>query len=428
MPPAKRRKTAVRRSARTKKQDPEPDVDEAANETQPEPEQELQPEPQREAKQPVEDEMALDGEPQVGSGPAKVEAAEAAADEAAADEATANVKATASETTEPEDTTSGVASKNASVEKVAVNEATAAESATAEIGADGADSAETADTATAAPAPAPAPAPASAQAPEPAPEPGTASEPAPTATDRMARFRALQARAKASSDQNLKAAAAETQRLSSDASQLASLRRKHAIATHKLLKSEVEDEGGDFERKRAWDWTAEESARWDVRMRKKAAHRDNNAFQDYTQEANKVYKRQLRANLLSATPNLEQYARDKLAAVERAAAEGSLDIVETEDGELVAVDKDGTFYSTAESTSFADNRPSKEAIDRLVNDQKKAEEVALRKRRERLARNGEDADVTFINEKNKQFNQKLARFYNKYTAEIRESFERGTMI
>lgn len=27
-----------------------------------------------------------------------------------------------------------------------------------------------------------------------------------------------------------------------------------------------------------------------------------------------------------------------------------------------------------------------------------------------------------------QFNQKLARFYNKYTAEIRDSFERGTMI
>lgn len=27
-----------------------------------------------------------------------------------------------------------------------------------------------------------------------------------------------------------------------------------------------------------------------------------------------------------------------------------------------------------------------------------------------------------------QFNQKLSRFYNKYTAEIRDSFERGTMI
>lgn len=251
---------------------------------------------------------------------------------------------------------------------------------------------------------------------------------APSAADRMARFKALQARAKTSSDQNLKAAAAETQRLSTDASQLNSLRRKVAVVSHKILKAEVEEEGGDFERKRAWDWTAEESERWDKRMKKKAAHRDNAAFQDYTQEAGKVYKKQIRNAAALAAPDLEQYARDKLAAVERAAAAGTLEIVETADGELIAVDKDGTFFSTAESTSFADNRPSKEAIDRLVNDQKKADEASLRKRRERMAKNGEDADVTYIHEKNKHFNQKLARFYNKYTTEIRESFERGTMI
>ena len=37
-------------------------------------------------------------------------------------------------------------------------------------------------------------------------------------------------------------------------------------------------------------------------------------------------------------------------------------------------------------------------------------------------------DVTYINEKNKQFNEKLNRFYNRYTTEIRENFERGTAI
>lgn len=265
-------------------------------------------------------------------------------------------------------------------------------------------------------------------APPPPPPAAPVAAPALSAVDRMARFKALQARAKTSSDQNLKAAAAETQRLSTDASQLTALRRKVAVTSHKILKAEVEDAGGDFERKRAWDWTAEESERWDKRMKKRAAHRDNAAFQDYTQEAGKVYKKQIRNAASLATPDLDQYARDKLAAVERAAAAGTLEIVETADGELIAVDKDGTFFSTAESTSFADNRPSKEAVDRLVNDQKKADEAALRKRRERLAKNGEDADVTYINEKNKHFNQKLARFYDKYTTEIRESFERGTMI
>ncbi|RYO74128.1 hypothetical protein DL766_005565 [Monosporascus sp. MC13-8B] len=245
------------------------------------------------------------------------------------------------------------------------------------------------------------------------------------AKERMARFRALQARAKTSSDQNLQEATKESQRLATDPTALTALHRRRDIAAHKLLKAETEDRGEDFERKRAWDWTAEESERWDRRLRKKAAHRDNNAFQDYRAEGVKAYKRQVRE---MAAPDLERYARDKMAAIERAAASGGLDIVETEDGELVAVDRDGSFYSTADSTAFVENKPDKAAVDRLVSDLKKAEEVRMRKRRERMAKNGDEGDVTYINEKNKQFNQKLSRFYNKYTADIRDSFERGTAI
>ncbi|KAI1483932.1 SYF2-domain-containing protein [Daldinia eschscholtzii] len=255
-------------------------------------------------------------------------------------------------------------------------------------------------------------------------EASSAVDAAEKAKERMARFRALQARAKVSSDQNLAETTKESQRLATDPSALVALNRRRDIATHKLLKAETEEAGEDFERKRAWDWTAEESERWDKRMKKKAAHRDNNAFQDYRQESNKVYKRQVR----DLAPDLERYEKDKMAAIEKAAASGGLEIIETEDGELIAVDKDGSFYSTADSTSFADNKPDKAAVDRLVGDLQKAEDVRMRKRRERMAQNGDDGDVTYINEKNKQFNQKLARFYNKYTAEIRDSFERGTMI
>ncbi|GJC90890.1 SYF2 splicing factor [Colletotrichum tofieldiae] len=252
----------------------------------------------------------------------------------------------------------------------------------------------------------------------------TAEEAAAKAKDRMARFKALKARAKSSSDQNFKEATLESQRLASDPSQLTAIHRKQAIASQKLLKADVEDAGGDFERKRAWDWTIDESEKWDKHVRKKEAHRDNNAFQDYTAESNKVYKRQLR----NIAPDMEKYEKDKMAAIERAAASGGLDIVETEDGELIAVDKDGSFYSTADSTTFAQNKPDKAAVDRLVEDLRRAEENRLKKRKDRMAQNGDDGDVTYINEKNKQFNQKLARFYNKYTAEIRDSFERGTMI
>lgn len=239
---------------------------------------------------------------------------------------------------------------------------------------------------------------------------------------RQERFKALQARAKNASKRNLKETAAETQRLATDPALMSTLSRKHAFASHNLLKADTEAAGEDFERKRAWDWTIDESEKWDKRMEKKQRHRDDVAFQDYTQDARKVYKRQLR----EMKPDMEAYEREKMAAIEKAAANGDLEIVETNDGEMIAVDKNGTFYSTADTVGFTENKPDRAAVDKLVADLRKAEEIRLKKRKER--RGEEDPDVTYINEKNKQFNQKLARFYNKYTTEIRDSFERGTMI
>lgn len=189
---------------------------------------------------------------------------------------------------------------------------------------------------------------------------------------------------------------------------MSSLSRKHAFASHNLLKADTEASGEDFERKRAWDWTVDESAKWDKRMEKKKRHRDDVAFQDFAQDARKVYKRQMR----QLQPDLEGYEREKMAAIEKAAANGDLEIVETNDGEMVAVDRNGSFYSTADTVGFTENKPDRAAVDRLVGDLKKAEEVRLKKRRER--RGAEDeGDVTYINEKNKQFNQKLGRFYDK---------------
>jgi pre-mRNA-splicing factor SYF2 len=234
------------------------------------------------------------------------------------------------------------------------------------------------------------------------------SDAATKAKERMERFKALQARAKTGAQKNLKEATLESQRLATDPNLLTSLNRKSAIASHNLLKADTEAAGEDFERKRAWDWTIEESERWDKRLKKKGAHRDDQAFQDYRQDSRKVYKRQIR----DLKPNMENYEKEKMAAVERAAASGGLEIVETDDGELVAVDKDGTFYSTADSTGFVEHKPPKDAVDRLVKDLQQAEEARLKKQRERN-KGGEDGDVTYINDKNKQFNQKLSRFYNK---------------
>lgn len=252
---------------------------------------------------------------------------------------------------------------------------------------------------------------------EPATDDTPTQEPAPTepsssalakAQERQDRFKALQARAKSSAQKNMKEAALESQRLATDPNLLTTLNRKHATASQKLLKADIEAAGGDFERKRAWDWTIEESERWDKRLKKKESHRDDQAFQDYRQDSRKVYKRQI-GNMKLDTSN---YEKEKMAAIERAAASGGLEIVETDDGELVAVDKDGSFYSTADSTGFVENKPDKAAVDRLVADLQQAEDARLKKRKER-GQDKEEGDITYINEKNKNFNNKLSRFYNK---------------
>lgn len=278
-------------------------------------------------------------------------------------------------------------------------------------------------------------------------EPESASAPANSAAakaaERQARFKALQARQNAGRKQNLKESQLESHRLSTDPNLLTALNRKRDIASHKLLKADTEADGEDFERKRAWDWTVDESEKWDKRMNKKSKHKEDTAFKDYTNEARKVYKRQMR----DFKPDVAAYKKSKWEAMEKAAEKGQLELQETETGDLIAFDTDGNTWSIAEEDKPWDNKPDKEAVDRLVADLKKAEENRLKKRKDRLkASENDEGDVTYINVKvsiitpcltlrawannfqNKQFNEKLKRFYDKYTGDIRESFERGTAI
>ena len=260
-----------------------------------------------------------------------------------------------------------------------------------------------------------------------------------TNSDRAARFAALKARATASSRSNLAETKAEASRSAVNPELLANLSRKAAVAQHNLLKTDTEEEDGKgaFERKRAWDYTIEESERWDERVSRKKEARNNNVFQDYGREAGKIYDRQLREmgwregggeGGEGARSMKDNYDQLKTEMVETAVRSGGLEVVELANGELVAIDKDGTFYSGSD-TGFTEQKPKKENVDRLVADLRKAEDVRLRKRRERRGKDGEDdGDVTYINDKNKQFNLKLARFYDRYTGDIRESFERGTAI
>ncbi|KAF2856136.1 SYF2-domain-containing protein [Plenodomus tracheiphilus IPT5] len=251
--------------------------------------------------------------------------------------------------------------------------------------------------------------------------PAPADDPKAALAARMARFKALQAQ-KVSGRKATEREVRDAEDRSTRLAQISKLQDAHEKAAYKLLKND----DPDFERKRNWDYTVEESESWDKRIAKKSRNRDGLAFADYRNEANKVYKRQIKQ---MSKVDQEAYASSKAEKLQNQVSSGLLQLVETPAGEIYTVDSLGRINTPVDEDYAHDHKPRKENVDKLVEDLEKGERARLKARAARGIRDEQDVgDVTYINQKNKQFNDKLARFYNKYTSEIRDSFERGTAI
>eukprot|EP01135_Chromosphaera_perkinsii_P003296 Nk52_evm71s239 gene=Nk52_evmTU71s239 len=85
------------------------------------------------------------------------------------------------------------------------------------------------------------------------------------------------------------------------------------------------------------------------------------------------------------------------------------------------------FYCSANSLTHGQHgKVSEEAVERLKQDvQKQIEKSSKSSRRRKVY---EDSDISYINERNRRFNEKADRFYSEYTKEIRENLERGTAL
>ncbi|KAK9451675.1 SYF2 splicing factor-domain-containing protein [Limtongia smithiae] len=232
---------------------------------------------------------------------------------------------------------------------------------------------------------------------------------------RRERFKKLKMRLNQSTAQNKQELFADFRRQKVDPVAQARMERRKADAELELAKIEAREDGEDFERKRAWDWTIEESEKWDERVASKKKAKETALFADYAQAAERTYERELR----EFKPDMEAYLNQKTSAVAK-----SGQLIEGTDGSVVGIDSSKRFYADANSLNFADSKPPKDAVDRLVNSVKKAEEQRVRKKKTPK----EDDDILAINDKNKKFNAKLSRYYDKYTKEIRDSFERGTAL
>lgn len=73
---------------------------------------------------------------------------------------------------------------------------------------------------------------------------------------------------------------------------------------------------------------------------------------------------------------------------------------------------------------MAEDDPKK--VDAMLESFKEQEERNAKFSRRRAFNDNED--VTFINERNRKFVQKVNRAFDQYTEEIRENIERGTAI
>lgn len=151
---------------------------------------------------------------------------------------------------------------------------------------------------------------------------------------------------------------------------LRQLGKRQENALEELEKLESEERGEDHERKKAWDYTLEDHEKWDEKVEMRRNNKKNSGFQNYTQMAEQSYKKEVA---------------------------------------LMPVDKD-SYKKQKEKNGDVDfaNKPTKAAVDALVESLTTGDKRRMRKKRDN------DETEGYINDKNKQFNEKLSRHYDKY--------------
>uniref|UniRef100_A0A8C1JQ23 Pre-mRNA-splicing factor SYF2 n=1 Tax=Cyprinus carpio TaxID=7962 RepID=A0A8C1JQ23_CYPCA len=148
-------------------------------------------------------------------------------------------------------------------------------------------------------------------------------------------------------------------------------------------KKECAERGEDYNRVKLLEISAEDAERWE---RKKKKKNPDPGFSGYAEQIK---------------PDMENYERQR-----------------EECGE--------DFHPTSNSLIHGTHVPSKESVDRMVDDVEK--QIEKRSKYSRRRAYNDDADIDYINERNAKFNKKAERFYGKYTAEIKQNLERGTAV
>ncbi|KZT04885.1 SYF2-domain-containing protein [Laetiporus sulphureus 93-53] len=258
-----------------------------------------------------------------------------------------------------------------------------------------------------------------------------------TMEERKAKMEELRQKMHSSALANRKSVIEESAKAKITARDAARLERQRKLVEILRQKADAEERGEDVERQKNWEWTIEENEEWEKKKARKA-RRANFEFNNDADAARRRYKKDLdlikpdlltynkqKELALGLLPGTLVKAGNSSSAVNEfdPKASTSLQIVPTSEQQRIAAEN---LYRDANSLLYADNKPSEDAIDRVVS--KINRDIDKKSKFSRKRHNEDEGDITYINERNRVFNRKIARYYDKYTAEIRASFERGTAL
>ncbi|KAM7447836.1 pre-mRNA-splicing factorsyf2 [Porites harrisoni] len=155
-----------------------------------------------------------------------------------------------------------------------------------------------------------------------------------------------------------------------------------------------------MQRKTEWE-NKEEDARKEAEAHLRGRGKKKNPDQGFSGYAAAQY-RQYQRLTKQMKPSVDEYSREK-----------------DQKGEAMYPSVDDVTYG-------GQGKVPEAAVDRMVADLEK--QIQKREKYSRRRAHLDEEDIDYINERNMKFNQKLARFYDPFTAEIKQNLERGTAI
>ncbi|TCD68789.1 hypothetical protein EIP91_009803 [Steccherinum ochraceum] len=257
-----------------------------------------------------------------------------------------------------------------------------------------------------------------------------------TMEERKAKMDELRKRMRTSAQANRASVIEETTKAKVSARETARLERHRKLAEVLRQKADAEERGEDVERAKNWEYTIEENDEWEKKLARKARRADFE-FHDDAHAARRRYKK----DLDHIKPDLHAYNKQKEialgltpGALSKAGSSSDItsfnpngpsssQLVPTSQQQQLAAE---SLYRDANTLLYADSKPTEDAIDKVVAKMNK--DIDKKSKFSRKRHNEDEGDITYINERNRVFNKKIARYYDKYTAEIRASFERGTAL